>query len=103
MEADPDYSNPFDRGPICNYPGKFLCPICRSEAYHGVMSYTRDGRSKLTSLFQCRGCTALFANPEAFTARRRFVLQKAFNCDVYTVVQVKPYDPEEPDGGSRQE
>ncbi|HEX4327000.1 MAG TPA: hypothetical protein VH105_09280 [Burkholderiales bacterium] len=97
MTIDPDYSNPFDRGPIGNHPGQFLCPICRSESFNLVTSYTRDGRSKVTSLYQCRGCTVVFTNVEAFMKRRRFTLRKMFNCNVYTAHEVEPYDPEKPD------
>ncbi|MDB5806934.1 MAG: hypothetical protein JWN73_4256 [Betaproteobacteria bacterium] len=99
MTDDVDYTNPFHRGPICCVPGAFVCPICRSEAYHLVTSYTRDGRSKVTSLYQCRGCTVVFTNVEAFMKRRRFVLRLVYGYEnLYTAAEVEPFEADKPDG-----
>jgi hypothetical protein len=86
-----DYSNPFDQGPICPAPGAFLCPVCRSDAYHCLVAWTRDGRSKQTSLFQCTGCSVVFGNVKHFTSRRRVVLELTSPlANIYQPVLAKP-------------
>lgn len=64
-----------------------------------VTSYARNGRSKVTSLYQCRGCTVVFTNVEAFMKRRRFVLRAVYGYDnLYTAAEVEPFEAGKDDG-----
>ena len=50
----------------------FECPICGSDGFTQVEVKGRDGSSRLTQAYACRGCSTMFR--ERFTKHRRVVI-----------------------------
>jgi predicted RNA-binding Zn-ribbon protein involved in translation (DUF1610 family) len=45
----------------------FRCPLCGSNNCAFVTFARKDGSSYVSELFQCGGCSVVFANREAFS------------------------------------
>lgn len=48
----------------------FECPICGSDGFAQVQVKGRDGSSRLTQAYECRGCSTMFRERERFTKHR---------------------------------
>jgi len=57
---------------MTNLPIPFKCPICGSDGFAQVTVKGRDGVSRLTQAYECRGCDTMFR--ERFSAHRRTVM-----------------------------
>jgi transposase-like protein len=47
----------------------FECPICGSDGFRQVEVKDRDGRTRLTQAYECRGCSTMFRERERFAAK----------------------------------
>jgi len=54
----------------------FECPICGSDGFRQVTVKGRDGLSRPTQAYECRGCSTMFRERERFTKHRRRVDMK---------------------------
>jgi hypothetical protein len=52
----------------------FECPICASDGFTQVAVKGRDGNSRLTQAYECRGCSTMFRERERFTKHRRTIM-----------------------------
>ena len=52
----------------------FECPICGSDGFRQVEVKGRDGRTRLTQAYECRGCTTMFRERERYTKHRLQVM-----------------------------
>jgi hypothetical protein len=52
----------------------FECPICGSDGFNEVYVKQRDGASRLTQAYECRGCSTMFRERERFTKHRLTVM-----------------------------
>jgi transcriptional regulator NrdR family protein len=52
----------------------FECPICASDGFKQVEVRGRDGSSRITQAYECRGCSTMFRERERFTKHRRMVM-----------------------------
>jgi hypothetical protein len=52
----------------------FECPICGSDGFVQVRVKGRDGSSRLTQAYECRGCSTMFRERERFTKHRLQVI-----------------------------
>jgi transcriptional regulator NrdR family protein len=52
----------------------FECPICGSDGFRQVEVNGRDGTSRLTQAYECRGCSTMFRERERFTKHRLQVI-----------------------------
>jgi hypothetical protein len=52
----------------------FECPICGSDGFTQVYVKGRDGLSRLTQAYECRGCSTMFRERERFTKHRLTVM-----------------------------
>ena len=52
----------------------FECPICGSDGFNQVFVKGRDGSSRLTQAYECRGCSTMFRERERFTKHRLTVM-----------------------------
>lgn len=52
----------------------FECPICGSDGFRQVEVKGRDGASRLTQAYECRGCSTMFRERERFTKHRHQVM-----------------------------
>jgi hypothetical protein len=48
----------------------FECPICGSDGFRQVEVKGRDGTSRLTQAYECRGCSTMFRERERLTKHR---------------------------------
>jgi transposase-like protein len=48
----------------------FACPVCGSNEFHQAKYQRADGVTRLTSAYQCAGCSVLFKDADQFTAHR---------------------------------
>jgi hypothetical protein len=53
----------------------FECAICGSDGFRQVEVKGRDGASRLTQAYECRGCSTMFREHERFTRHRRPVIR----------------------------
>ena len=52
----------------------FECPICGSDGFTQVEVKGRDGGTRLTQAYECRGCSTMFRERERFTKHRLQVI-----------------------------
>jgi transposase-like protein len=52
----------------------FECPICGSDGFRQVEVKGRDGRTRQTQAYECRGCSTMFRERERFTKHRLQVM-----------------------------
>jgi transcriptional regulator NrdR family protein len=52
----------------------FECPICGSDGFRQVEVKDRDGRTRQTQAYECRGCSTMFRERERFTKHRLQVM-----------------------------
>jgi transcriptional regulator NrdR family protein len=52
----------------------FECPICGSDGFRQGEVKGRDGRTRLTQAYECRGCSTMFRERERFTKHRLQVM-----------------------------
>jgi transcriptional regulator NrdR family protein len=52
----------------------FECPICGSGGFRQVEVKGRDGSSRVTQAYECRGCSTMFRERERFTKHRWVVI-----------------------------
>ena len=52
----------------------FECPVCGSDGFTQVSMKGRDGSSRVTQAYECRGCSTMFRERERFTKHRRTVM-----------------------------
>ena len=50
----------------------FRCPVCSSRNYDRVIIERPDGTPYRSDLCHCSGCTAVFLEPELFTAALKY-------------------------------
>jgi transposase-like protein len=48
----------------------FECPICGSDGFRQVEVKGRDGVSRLTQAYECKGCSTMFRERDRFTKHR---------------------------------
>jgi len=53
---------------------QFECPICGSDGFQQVAVKGRDGATRLTQAYECRGCSTMFRERERFTKHRLQVI-----------------------------
>lgn len=52
----------------------FECPVCGSDGFKQVEVKGRDGASRVTQAYECRGCSTMFRERDQFTKHRRQVM-----------------------------
>lgn len=52
----------------------FECPICGSDGFSQVSVVGRDGVSRLTQAYECKGCSTMFRKRDRFTKHRLQVI-----------------------------
>ena len=52
----------------------FECPVCGSDGFTQVQVRGRDGVTRITEAYECRGCSTMFRERERFTKHRRQVI-----------------------------
>jgi uncharacterized Zn finger protein len=70
----------------------FECPICGSDGFTQVEVKGRDGSSRLTQAYECRGCSTMFRERERFTKHRRVVMG-ADGVDLKPILESKKRQP----------
>jgi len=52
----------------------FECPICGSDGFRQVEVRGRDGVSRLTQAYECKGCSTMFRERDRYTKHRLKVI-----------------------------
>lgn len=52
----------------------FECPACGSDGFRQVEVKGRDGVTRVTDAYECRGCSTMFRERERFTKHRLRVM-----------------------------
>ena len=52
----------------------FECPVCASDGFTQVQVKGRNGVSRLTQAYECRGCSTMFRDRDRFTKHRLQVI-----------------------------
>jgi len=52
----------------------FECPICGSDGFTQVEVKGRDGVTRRTQAYECRGCSTMFRERERYTKHRQTVI-----------------------------